>query len=201
MELEEPRIFKPPIHIPLVLLAEFDIVHGSQITQTYPPGILEQFGHKIDGTIVDLMLPEGAQQHPWDFSVFMINRKETSARRFQVNDDDWEVLRNGGSQLQQQQKQQQTQYQKQQQLLQQKEKEQLQQEKDSNNNNSNRPRKPSTSTLLSPKKNKSQKEFLFCYNIIHTKNEKGNVANRGAVIKALAIACTHQFFHIYKVSI
>lgn len=29
------------VHIPLVLLAEFDIHRGSQITQTYPEGILE----------------------------------------------------------------------------------------------------------------------------------------------------------------
>lgn len=87
MELPE----KKAVHIPLILLAEFDIHRGSQITQTYPTGILEgifrrmipalislEYGHKVDGSIVDLMLPEGAQQQVWDFSVFMINRKPTA---------------------------------------------------------------------------------------------------------------------------
>uniref|UniRef100_A0A6B2L153 UDENN domain-containing protein n=1 Tax=Arcella intermedia TaxID=1963864 RepID=A0A6B2L153_9EUKA len=38
--------------------------------------------------------------------------------------------------------------------------------------------------------------LMYCYNLIHSKKDRD--AQRGVVIKALAIVCTHQFFHIYR---
>eukprot|EP01130_Rhizamoeba_saxonica_P007038 TRINITY_DN281_c2_g4_i2.p1 TRINITY_DN281_c2_g4~~TRINITY_DN281_c2_g4_i2.p1 ORF type:complete len:416 (+),score=65.17 TRINITY_DN281_c2_g4_i2:192-1439(+) len=42
----------------------------------------------------------------------------------------------------------------------------------------------------------SEKQLLYCYNIIYAKRDSS--ADRGALMRALTICCTHQYFHIYK---
>lgn len=57
---------------------------------------------------------------------------------------------------------------------------------------------PKNNYLLNSFARSQDSEVLFCYGLIHTKKESDNT-NRGATIKALAIGCVHQYFHIYKV--
>lgn len=82
--------------VPIVLLGEFDIHHGSVIAQTEPPGALQTiFGLDEDNGIANLMLPEGAQKQTWDYTAFMLNRKPTLAK-ITLDADDWTDMTGSG---------------------------------------------------------------------------------------------------------
>jgi hypothetical protein len=80
-----------PKLVEVVLIAEFDNDKGTVIRHQYDPKkILEQLGED-EHSIGDLLLPEGAQNHEWDWTLFLLNRRKT-AEPLTLSTEGWEVM-------------------------------------------------------------------------------------------------------------
>lgn len=74
-----------------ILLAEFDIDKGSTLKHQIPGPI----PNYADDFLADRMLPDGAQNQEWDWTLFFLNREVHYSNRASADDmESWEVIGN-----------------------------------------------------------------------------------------------------------